>query len=934
MACVDEVCFTLSNDQNIPLSRYQTAIAIPLESLPIHKIEDESTNKACGKRKMVSFNIDGAPPSKRRCTEDDNVVMTDNYDEDDEDDEDNGTTEVINVIMPCVAEYSCSDSNENSSSISELELFSSNPYCMDSEMDIGFSKESQSNNNTQIKQQDEFVENIAHLDHSELVEIIKRIKDVNPTLVESAFKNNLPKTITPSNPLLSQNCEFDWNDKFQKAMDEIQNLTPNSSILQQEKAYHQLANLSTDFIYTVKTYARIIISEAYLPDDQKIIKPVDVGGIAGGSKYIVQRILFKFAIDHKGIHRDEFVASKIAGHELKSLSRLINCKEPGIRFPMMALVDYRGFRVIGMSLLPVNGEKSLIHGSCDGAKSVRYHPLVAPKLQTIARKLNLAPHQIGDVLMHLPVDLEVHCPVDEMKRFSQDTDVYLLDFSRLFPPESPEKNRKMDYLYKLLRPELVTQYNSPLCSDAFSNFIKPPSNIKDKITLEKKKLQESLINKTVSEATKFLKNNLVREVGVALCSIQVSERADINLPNFFHSHGVNLRYMGQVRIFVSRTQNDQYWSRIILIEMLSRVIKDFIRKSLQEKMKEIKHPGEGAYRREIVNILNTLFGETYHSKIFWITRIYPLLVDKYYNSEFKSIGSSLKDEIKFVNQDGQDGRWILLQRTVQALGLQFANSSWIYFNGESSDQLFSCPKPFEQTDLAEMKGKVKFLDIVDLANGFVLKTKAIMNASSQEERKRLLTLAISSFESALDSHPTNIVSLYNLADCLMLVNSIDRSREYYRKALLLENRNPVALFKYGLFKEFTDQYDSASKYYRLSITAFPNYAICHVVYADLLVHHYKQYDKAEYHYKQALQADPLNEYALNNYAIFLLKIRQNIDLAGEIFEKAITVSNNEPNPIHLRNFIAFLTQIKKNEKKANIYENILQQSSIRSSNNV
>ena len=38
-------------------------------------------------------------------------------------------------------------------------------------------------------------------------------------------------------------------------------------------------------------------SEFYLPESQKTISSTDVGGIAGGSKYVCSQIFFKFALD-------------------------------------------------------------------------------------------------------------------------------------------------------------------------------------------------------------------------------------------------------------------------------------------------------------------------------------------------------------------------------------------------------------------------------------------------------------------------------------------------------------------------------------------------------------------------------------------------------------------------------------------------------------
>jgi hypothetical protein len=59
----------------------------------------------------------------------------------------------------------------------------------------------------------------------------------------------------------------------------------------------RLRNLANDFVSVAEQYGRIIISERHLPNADKTIRPVGVGGVAGGDKYIAQGILFKFAVD-------------------------------------------------------------------------------------------------------------------------------------------------------------------------------------------------------------------------------------------------------------------------------------------------------------------------------------------------------------------------------------------------------------------------------------------------------------------------------------------------------------------------------------------------------------------------------------------------------------------------------------------------------------
>ena len=92
-------------------------------------------------------------------------------------------------------------------------------------------------------------------------------------------------------------------------------------------------------------------------------------GIAGGEKYICQNILFKFALDTKGLYGGDQNAMKSAGHDLKGSLMYYNCHIPKLNVPLMCLIDYRGFRVVAMSLLPVN-KNTIVYGSADGGKTV------------------------------------------------------------------------------------------------------------------------------------------------------------------------------------------------------------------------------------------------------------------------------------------------------------------------------------------------------------------------------------------------------------------------------------------------------------------------------------------------------------------------------------------------------------------------------------
>ena len=82
----------------------------------------------------------------------------------------------------------------------------------------------------------------------------------------------------------------------------------------------------------------------------------------GGQKFIVHNILFKFAVDYNGLFGNDYAAAKAAGNELRGLISYFNTGISDLNVPLMALVDYRGFRLIAMSILPV-GEETIIYGS-------------------------------------------------------------------------------------------------------------------------------------------------------------------------------------------------------------------------------------------------------------------------------------------------------------------------------------------------------------------------------------------------------------------------------------------------------------------------------------------------------------------------------------------------------------------------------------------
>ena len=67
-----------------------------------------------------------------------------------------------------------------------------------------------------------------------------------------------------------------WSDLFGAA----------KKIEDEQKKHEELSQLSEDFVTYATQYSETIVRELSLPDHLKTISSVDVGGVAGGGKYL------------------------------------------------------------------------------------------------------------------------------------------------------------------------------------------------------------------------------------------------------------------------------------------------------------------------------------------------------------------------------------------------------------------------------------------------------------------------------------------------------------------------------------------------------------------------------------------------------------------------------------------------------------------------
>ncbi|GAM22133.1 hypothetical protein SAMD00019534_053080 [Acytostelium subglobosum LB1] len=406
----------------------------------------------------------------------------------------------------------------------------------------------------------------------------------------------------PAKPVLP------WNEAFQELLDR-----PINSHEEERLRNHNIAHFSQILANTATKYIRTLVQEVHIAPDMKSIKPFDAGGFAGGEKFVIDNMFIKFALNPHSIYERNnpvsYFANKAAGHELKSINALVSCGVPNLHFPLMCLVNYRGFRLIVISELPINAH-TLVFGSSNAGETIHENETVFKMMVKIGEILNLQTHKVEErgkvnskqFTIPLAIDIEGH--------FGVDGRYYVVDTARLFPPETPVPGITGGHLYRLFRPEFVRRYEKQLCSDAFAAF-----NVVD---------QEPFNDEAVKA-----NNYLIQEYVPAILqkSVLVANLEKLNLKHLFHKDGINMRYLG---LMLYHLTNLKTVDPIILyklqgllsVEMVARLMR-FI---LFSEMRQINSTADQPHLDMALSHINLLISDNRH---YWSHYLGNALVAKY-----------------------------------------------------------------------------------------------------------------------------------------------------------------------------------------------------------------------------------------------------------------------------------------------------------------
>ncbi|PRP87129.1 hypothetical protein PROFUN_01391 [Planoprotostelium fungivorum] len=463
----------------------------------------------------------------------------------------------------------------------------------------------------------------------------------------------------------------DWNAEFQGVRDKIEK-KHQRDFADEKKFLRDIPwgtgyNLGKDFSETATLYAKIIINEVFLPDHLKTFKGVDLGGVAGGRKFIVQNILFKFACDVKLSEDppvwmyghgtpDHHSALRSAKNEMKGLEAMSNTH-----------ID--GFRMLAMPVLPID-KGTIRYGSNDGGTTMHNSDEILDGLmRTAADRLHLVSHVSGvkeKKVIHGPGDIEGHLGHDDR--------YYVVDFGRVMPPEDPGQSHDLNprsVFYSLLRSQLVVNHERPLCSDAYTMWNSD----------EDEKKREA-INDEVKRATSRIRGQFAPKFAQELDDMEVpweylwspdasyrqlEQGIEMVAVDEVHSRQLNVRHLGYVRMF-SQSRDVK---KLILSVMIGRVMKDHLRDIMQASMMEGNSQGRSLHQAIFI-FINGILGHTRKSQEYW-KLVYQSVARKFGGETIADVNVEAFGEKGSAAE--YDTRVILIQLISQT-GVKLTDAVW------------------------------------------------------------------------------------------------------------------------------------------------------------------------------------------------------------------------------------------------------------------
>ncbi|KAH8520022.1 hypothetical protein H0E87_001471 [Populus deltoides] len=296
-----------------------------------------------------------------------------------------------------------------------------------------------------------------------------------------------------------------------------------------------------------------------------------------------------------------------ANNDLKGTKSYQEADVPGLYNLAMAIIDYRGHRVVAQSVLPgiLQGDKSdsLLYGSVDNGKKICWNEDFHSKVVEAAKRLHLKEHAVLDGSGNA---FKLAAPVECKGIVGSDDRHYLLDLMRVTPRDA--NYTRPGSRFCILRPELITAFcqaeavarlkrrpkseggvqvaadstevagadkqvkseeaavpinNQEIAKEGKADTVEesapPPAgssesleeilfnpNVFTEFKLSGNPEEIAVDEENVKKVSSYLANTVLPKFVQDLCTLEVSPMDGQTLTEALHAHGINVRYMGKV----------------------------------------------------------------------------------------------------------------------------------------------------------------------------------------------------------------------------------------------------------------------------------------------------------------------------------------------------------------------------------------------------
>eukprot|EP00947_MAST-08B_sp_MAST-8B-sp1_P000142 g142.t1 len=632
-----------------------------------------------------------------------------------------------------------------------------------------------------------------------------RLPDPFETLCPEDFLKGAAKRPTSSPKRAST---ADWGAAYRSQLE-----MPETTISERSCKYQLLSTTSQNFIDDVAMVGKRIIEEIFIPlssyADLTFKPSVGMGGIAGGQKYIINGILYKLAsaADEGSPYGGSFeAANKAAAHDLRGATALSNAveaikaREPDAALPhitLNALVDYLGFRLQAMPLLPL-GPASLKLGSNNAGDTVKGESQeLAAMFEQLAAELGMAPHRVlpnkdktekkacqaklhgltektkGDksrasgtdeAIQKIKAELAAFNDKEVTVSFGLDVEGHLdregrpvgLDFARVFSPEDIRETTHLaidmpgTIFVRHLRPEFIKAFadskeGKPLSADALSMFASGASDSAE-------------MNERVKRATKFL-----LKIAIPDCARELDKTRPVkqgsSISEFLHHRGINVRHMGLV---YHHCVNDEARTAL-LAEMVARTIKNLMRHAAREAVIRTGRANIAVVRLLYSDMLSfacmshgmmTAEGFRY-SERFWTCDVWDGL-----RRRFGDRSGDIRSKLREAVLPNLGAVKQFARRIAAMLGLVFSDECKEALQDDPGRDEKSTGFLFTVSDIKAIDVRVKHMTVTDRAAGKILvftqeqlAKVCAGDANTSQHVIRIATAAKKRFEAVLRSAP-------------------------------------------------------------------------------------------------------------------------------------------------------------------------------------